>query len=107
MLAGSRRHIREHYDLGNDFFRLFLDDGLMYSSAYYETGRESLEQAQQKKLDQICRKLALGPDDHVLAIGTGWGAFAVWADALRLPGHHDDDQRGAVPPRLRLGGPPR
>ncbi len=79
-LTGSRRHIHEHYDLGNDFFRLFLDEHhLMYSSAYYETGRETLEQAQQKKLDAICRKLALGPDDHVLEIGTGWGGFAVWA----------------------------
>jgi cyclopropane-fatty-acyl-phospholipid synthase len=78
-LTGSRQHIREHYDLGNDFFRLFLDDSLMYSSAYYETGRESLEQAQQKKLEGICRKLALGPGDHVLEIGTGWGGFAVWA----------------------------
>ena len=78
-ITGSRRHIREHYDLGNDFFRLFLDDHLMYSSAYYETGRDSLEQAQQKKLDAICRKLALGPGDHLLEIGTGWGGFAVWA----------------------------
>lgn len=79
-VTGSRQHIREHYDLGNDFFRLFLDEQhLMYSSAYYETGRETLEQAQQKKLDAICRKLALGPDDHVLEIGTGWGGFAVWA----------------------------
>ncbi|MBS1819687.1 MAG: class I SAM-dependent methyltransferase [Acidobacteria bacterium] len=79
-LTGSRRHIREHYDLGNDFFRLFLDEQhLMYSSAYFETGRETLEQAQQKKLDLICRKLGLGPGDHVLEIGTGWGGFAVWA----------------------------
>ncbi|MFN7913814.1 MAG: cyclopropane-fatty-acyl-phospholipid synthase family protein [Vicinamibacterales bacterium] len=79
-LTGSRRHIHEHYDLGNDFFRLFLDEQhLMYSSAYYETGRETLEQAQQKKLDAICGKLALGPGDHVLEIGTGWGGFAVWA----------------------------
>jgi len=78
-ITGSRRHIREHYDLGNEFFRLFLDDNLMYSSAYFETGLESLEQAQQKKLDAICRKLALGPGDHVLEIGTGWGGFAVWA----------------------------
>lgn len=78
-ITGSRQHIHEHYDLGNDFFRLFLDDNLMYSAAYYETGRESLEQAQQKKLDAICRKLALGPGDHVLEIGTGWGGFAVWA----------------------------
>jgi len=78
-VAGSRRHIHEHYDLGNEFFRLFLDESLMYSSAYYETGRETLEQAQQQKLDTICRKLALEPGDHVLEIGTGWGAFAVWA----------------------------
>ncbi len=79
-LTGSRKHIREHYDLGNDFFRLFLDgQHLMYSSAYYETGRETLEQAQGKKLDAICRKLNLGPGDHVLEIGTGWGGFAVWA----------------------------
>jgi len=78
-VTGSRQHVHEHYDLGNDFFRLFLDDNLMYSSAYYETGDESLEQAQQNKLDAICRKLALGPDDHVLEIGTGWGGFAVWA----------------------------
>jgi len=78
-VTGSRQHIREHYDLGNDFFRLFLDDHLMYSSGYYETGRETLEQAQQKKLDAICSKLALAPGDHVLEIGTGWGGFAVWA----------------------------
>ncbi|HUR33728.1 MAG TPA: cyclopropane-fatty-acyl-phospholipid synthase family protein [Vicinamibacterales bacterium] len=81
--AGSRRHIHEHYDLGNDFFRLFLDDSLVYSSAYYESGRETLEQAQQKKLEAICTKLAIGPGDHVLEIGTGWGAFAVWAASRR------------------------
>ncbi len=78
-IAGSRRHIHEHYDLGNEFFRLFLDERLMYSCAFYETGRETLGQAQERKLDQICRKLDLGPDDHLLEIGTGWGGFAVWA----------------------------
>lgn len=78
-VTGSRRHIQEHYDLSNDFFKLFLDDSLMYSSAYYETGAESLEQAQQKKLDVICRKLDLHPGDHVLEVGTGWGGFAAWA----------------------------
>ena len=79
-LTGSRQHIHEHYDLGNDFFRLFLDtQHLMYSSAYYETGHETLEQAQTRKLDAICRKLDLQPGDHVLEIGTGWGGFAVWA----------------------------
>jgi cyclopropane-fatty-acyl-phospholipid synthase len=51
----------------------------MYSCAFYETGNETLETAQQQKLDRICRKLDLGPDDHVLEIGSGWGGFAVWA----------------------------
>jgi cyclopropane-fatty-acyl-phospholipid synthase len=78
-LVGSRRHIREHYDLGNDFFRLFLDEHLMYSCAFYASEHDTLEQAQQHKLDMICRKLDLGPGDHVLEIGSGWGGFAVWA----------------------------
>ncbi len=78
-LAGSRRNIRAHYDLGNDFFRLFLDKSLVYSSAFYRRDEDSLEQAQIEKLDRICRKLRLGPQDHVLEIGTGWGAFAIHA----------------------------
>lgn len=78
-ITGSRQHIHEHYDLGNDFFRLFLDDSMLYSCAFYESGSETLEQAQQRKLDQICRKLDLAPGDHLLEIGTGWGALAVWA----------------------------
>lgn len=75
-IAGSRRNIRAHYDLSNDFFRLFLDRSLMYSCAYYESEDDSLEAAQFHKLDRICRKLRLGPEDHVLEIGTGWGGFA-------------------------------
>lgn len=75
-IAGSRRNIRAHYDLGDDFFRLFLDRSMMYSCAFYESEDDSLESAQFKKLDRICRKLRLGPDDHVLEIGTGWGGFA-------------------------------
>jgi cyclopropane-fatty-acyl-phospholipid synthase len=79
-LAGSRRHIHRHYDLGNDFFRLFLDtDLLMYSCGYYESAGDSLERAQARKVDRICRALALTPSDHVLEIGSGWGGFAVWA----------------------------
>ena len=79
-LAGSRRHIRRHYDLGNDFFRLFLDaELLMYSCGYFESAADSLEAAQTRKIDRICRTLALGPSDHVLEIGSGWGGFAVWA----------------------------
>jgi cyclopropane-fatty-acyl-phospholipid synthase len=75
-IAGSRRNIRAHYDLSNDFFRLFLDRGMMYSCARYETAGDSLETAQFQKLDCICKTLNLGPDDHLLEIGTGWGGFA-------------------------------
>ena len=79
-LAGSRRHIHRHYDLGNEFFRLFLDaDLLMYSCGYFESAADSLEQAQARKVDRICRALKLSPADRVLEIGSGWGGFAVWA----------------------------
>lgn len=78
-VAGSRRNISEHYDLSNDFFRLFLDDRMVYSSAIYRHAGDSLEDAQVEKLDRVCRKLRLGPSDHVLEIGTGWGAFALHA----------------------------
>jgi cyclopropane-fatty-acyl-phospholipid synthase len=77
--AGSRRNIAYHYDLGNDFYRLFLDRSLTYSCAYYENSDDSLEKAQTQKYDRICRKLGLGKRDHVLEIGTGWGGFAVYA----------------------------
>lgn len=76
---GSRRNIRAHYDLGNDFFRLFLDPSMTYSSAIFETPDASLEEASEAKLDRICRKLELSPEDHVLEIGTGWGSFALHA----------------------------
>lgn len=79
-LAGSRRHIHRHYDLGNDFFELFLDRDLrMYSCGYFDSAADSLEQAQASKVDRICRTLRLSPGDHVLEIGSGWGGFAVWA----------------------------
>ena len=78
-LAGSLENIRAHYDLGNDFFQLFLDSSLMYSCAYYRSADDSLEMAQAAKLDLICRKLRLAPGDRVLEIGTGWGAFAFYA----------------------------
>ena len=77
--AGSQRNIAYHYDLGNEFYRLFLDRSLAYSCAYYESADETLEQAQRRKFDQICRKLQLGAQDHVLEIGTGWGGFALYA----------------------------
>jgi len=77
--SGSRRNIAAHYDLGNDFFRLWLDPTMMYSSAVFERDDMSLEEASLAKLDRICRKLELSPNDHVLEIGTGWGGFAVYA----------------------------
>ncbi len=77
--SGSRKNIAAHYDLGNDFFRLFLDSNLMYSSAVYASGKESLEEASLAKLDRVCRKLNLKSDDHLLEIGTGWGGMALHA----------------------------
>jgi len=74
----ARRNIRYHYDLGNNFYRLFLDESMTYSSAVWEPG-DTLEQAQERKLRMICDKLALGPGDHVLEIGCGWGSFALMA----------------------------
>lgn len=78
-MAGSRRNISAHYDLSSDFFRLFLDRGLTYSCAYSEAPDDSLETAQNQKLDRVCRKLQLTRGDHVLEIGTGWGSFALHA----------------------------
>ena len=76
---GSRRNIAAHYDLGNDFFRLFLDETMMYSSAIFPRSDASLEEAAVYKVDRICRKLDLHPGDHLLEIGTGWGGFALHA----------------------------
>ena len=78
---GSQRNIAAHYDLGNEFYRLWLDRRMMYSSAFFECPGMSLDAASTAKLDRICRKLALGPDDHVIEIGTGWGGFAIYAAA--------------------------
>ncbi|HDS1037173.1 TPA: class I SAM-dependent methyltransferase [Stenotrophomonas maltophilia] len=76
---GSRRNIAAHYDLGNDFFALFLSPDLMYSSALYAQPDEPLEVASQRKLDRICQQLRLQPGDRVVEIGTGWGGFALHA----------------------------
>jgi len=75
----SRRQISRHYDLGNDLFGAMLDERMLYSAAIFETPHTSLEQAQLAKLDAICAKLELRPDDHLLEIGTGWGALAIHA----------------------------
>lgn len=75
----ARRNIREHYDLSNDFFELFLDSSMMYSAAKWTTPDLSLEAAQFEKNDALCRSLKLKPTDHVLEIGSGWGGWALHA----------------------------
>lgn len=77
--AGAKRNIAAHYDLGNDFFALWLDQTMMYSSAIFAQPDMSLFDAQQFRLDHVCRKLDLQPGDHVVEIGTGWGGFALHA----------------------------
>ena len=76
---GARANIAAHYDLGNALFSLFLDPTMMYSCALFESPESTLQEAQHAKLERICTQLRLGPDDHLLEIGTGWGAMAVHA----------------------------
>ncbi|MEM7480216.1 MAG: cyclopropane-fatty-acyl-phospholipid synthase family protein [Acidobacteriota bacterium] len=76
---GASRNIREHYDLGNEFFELFLDETMTYSCALFDPPEISLADASRAKIDRLCEKLELGPDDHLLEIGTGWGALALRA----------------------------
>jgi cyclopropane-fatty-acyl-phospholipid synthase len=75
----DRENIASHYDLGDEFFRLFLDPSMAYSCAVFAKPSSTLDEASKEKFDRICRKLALGPDDHVVEIGTGWGGFAIHA----------------------------
>ena len=77
--ARSRENIAAHYDLGNEFFQLFLDSTMMYSSAIFDDPAVSLELASAAKLDEICHQLELKPEDHLLEIGTGWGGMAIHA----------------------------
>jgi len=77
--AGSKKNIAAHYDLGNDFYSLWLDATMTYSCNIFAHNNATLEDAATAKYDRICRKLALTPDDHVLEIGTGWGGFAIHA----------------------------
>lgn len=76
-LRRARANIHHHYDLGNDFYRLWLDERMAYTCAYYPSRGLTLEQAQIAKMDHICRKLALGPGQTVVEAGCGWGALAV------------------------------
>lgn len=77
--TNARRNISEHYDLSNDFFALWLDPNMMYSSAKWAQPDFTLEEAQREKNDALCRSLRLQPEDHVLEIGTGWGGWSVHA----------------------------
>jgi cyclopropane-fatty-acyl-phospholipid synthase len=76
-LAGSRRNIHHHYDIGNDFYALWLGETMAYTCAYYPTAEVSLEQAQVAKMDHVCRKLQLKPGDRVVEAGCGWGSLAL------------------------------
>jgi cyclopropane-fatty-acyl-phospholipid synthase len=77
--TGARRNIADHYDLGNDFFALMLDPTMTYSSAVFDPPEATLEEASRRKLDLLCQKLELGPRDHLLEIGSGWGSMAIHA----------------------------
>ena len=76
-LTGSRSNIHNHYDLGNNFYKLWLDRQLVYTCAYFPSGSATLEEAQEAKLDYVCRKLRLRPGERVVEAGCGWGALAL------------------------------
>jgi cyclopropane-fatty-acyl-phospholipid synthase len=78
-LGRDRRAVRHHYDVGNDFFALFLDRSMTYSCAYFASGARTLEDAQEAKLELVCKKLALREGERVLDVGCGWGSFAIHA----------------------------
>ncbi len=78
-IGRDRRAVRYHYDAGNEFFALFLDQSMTYSCAYFRGGASTLEEAQQAKLDLVCRKLGLQEGERVLDVGCGWGSFAIHA----------------------------
>lgn len=78
-LARTPKNIAHHYDRGNDFYQLWLDESLTYSCAYFRTEADSLEQAQQQKYEHICRKLQLQPGDTLVDIGCGWGGMLIYA----------------------------
>jgi cyclopropane-fatty-acyl-phospholipid synthase len=75
--ASARENVHEHYDLGNAFYRLWLDEAMVYTCAYFEHPEATLEEAQRAKLDYVCRKLQLRPGDRVVEAGCGWGALAL------------------------------
>jgi cyclopropane-fatty-acyl-phospholipid synthase len=76
-VPAARRNIQQHYDIGNDFYRMWLDRDLVYTCAYFDEPDMSLENAQAAKMDHVCRKLRLQPGDTVIEAGCGWGALAI------------------------------
>lgn len=78
-LNGSKRNIQSHYDIGNDFYRLWLDENMQYTCAFFDYPEQSLEEAQINKMEYVCRKLELKPGETVLETGSGWGGFAIYA----------------------------
>ncbi|HET7049596.1 MAG TPA: cyclopropane-fatty-acyl-phospholipid synthase family protein [Solirubrobacteraceae bacterium] len=80
-ITRDRRAVRHHYDAGNDFFALFLDESMTYSCAYWSGGADTLEAAQEAKLELVCKKLRLSEGERVLDVGCGWGSFAIHAAA--------------------------
>ena len=78
-ISRDRRAVRHHYDVGNDFFELFLDHSMTYSCAYWGAGAHSLEEAQEAKLELVCKKLGLREGERVLDVGCGWGSFVIHA----------------------------
>src|SRR5437870_10841910 len=77
--GADRRAISFHYDVSNDFYALFLDQRMVYTCAYYRRPDGDLDQAQEDKLDLVCRKLRLAPGERLLDIGCGWGSLVMWA----------------------------
>ena len=76
-MAGSRANIHHHYDIGDDFYRLWLDEQMLYTCAYFATPAATLEEAQRAKMDYVCRKVWLRPGETVVEAGCGWGALAL------------------------------
>lgn len=76
-MTGSRRNIRHHYDIGNEFYKIWLDNQMLYTCAYFPSLNTNLEDAQLAKMDHVCRKLRLQPGEKVVEAGCGWGALAI------------------------------
>ena len=108
-LRRAERDIHAHYDLGNSFFSLWLDDSMTYSCALFETPESTLAEAQQAKYRSLAEATRIGPGDHVLEIGSGWGALRRASRARAgMPRDHRDDLARAARPRhaARGGGGP-